>query len=124
MDLKILRSPNSKTDKFCFRRPLAKIGGAQQGSGYQASRKKWWRREFRELNGIIKYLGILQGVGDTRRQRKKIRIIEKRRMRKKRKMCSNFKRIEKMEDCEDIRKQIWILCFTSKVPKYTGSRVG
>ena len=45
-------------------------------------------------------------------------------MRKKGKMCSNFERIEKMEDCEDIRKQIWILCFTSKVPKYTGGRVG
>ena len=87
-----------------------KIGGAQQGSGYRESRKKWWRKEFRELSGITKYLHAIQGKGDSRRTTRRKKNMEKRKETKKRNLCSNFKHIVQMEDCRKIRYQIRILC--------------
>ena len=103
--------PDRRTDSPIFRPGAAgKIGGAQQGSGYRESRKKWWRKEFRELSGITKYMHVLQGKGDSRKTTRQKKNMEKRKETKKGNLCSNFKRIIKMETCRVISYQIMVLC--------------
>ena len=92
---------------------MLKIGGPQQGSGirYKESRKKWWRKEFRELNRINKYLDT---EGWDSRKRTCKRNMERRRKTKRGKLCSNYQLIRQKESCEDIRKEIFALCIEHK----------